>query len=64
MVGRDGLERQIEAARQEAEIKTWQIGGALRKLNQVFGDDHHLRPNLSHRTPARPTWCCPLVGAT
>lgn len=44
MVGRDGLERQIESERQEAEIKTWQIGGALRKLDQVFGDDHHLRP--------------------
>lgn len=44
MGGLDALERQIESERQEAEIKTWQIGGAVRKLDQIFGSDLAARP--------------------
>ena len=34
---RDGIEKQLEEAQQEAEIRAWQIGGGLRTLRKVFG---------------------------
>jgi len=34
---RESLERQLEEARQEAEIRAWQVGGGLRRLRDVFG---------------------------
>jgi tRNA pseudouridine38/39 synthase len=35
--GRDALERQLEAARQEAEIRAWQVAGGLRTMHKVLG---------------------------
>ncbi|KAL7420099.1 pseudouridine synthase deg1 [Cryptotrichosporon argae] len=35
--GRADLERDLDAARQESEIRTWQTTGALRKLEQIYG---------------------------
>lgn len=34
---KDILERQLESVRQEAEVRTWQVGGALRTLHRVYG---------------------------
>jgi len=34
---RCALERQLEEASQEAEIRAWQVGGGLRRLREVFG---------------------------
>ncbi|GFZ46923.1 hypothetical protein JCM24511_04148 [Saitozyma sp. JCM 24511] len=35
--GSESLERDLESMRQEAEIRTWQIGGALRTLRSTLG---------------------------
>ena len=35
--GRDALERQLESARQEAELRAWQISGGLRSLHKLLG---------------------------
>lgn len=37
MGGREGLDRQLEVARQEAQLRSWQISGSLRKLDSIFG---------------------------
>ncbi|CAD6581971.1 MAG: hypothetical protein TREMPRED_003147 [Tremellales sp. Tagirdzhanova-0007] len=34
---RDFTERQLEEARQEAELRAWQIGGGLRRLRELLG---------------------------
>ncbi|KLT44000.1 tRNA pseudouridine synthase [Cutaneotrichosporon oleaginosum] len=36
--GLDQFERQLESARQEAEIRAWQVGGALRRVKEVLGE--------------------------
>ncbi|KAK4686546.1 tRNA pseudouridine38/39 synthase, partial [Tremellales sp. Uapishka_1] len=35
---RDVLERGLEAQKQEAEIRAWQVGGALRRLKAILGE--------------------------
>ncbi|WWD16979.1 tRNA pseudouridine(38-40) synthase [Kwoniella shandongensis] len=37
MGGREGFERALDSSRQEAELRAWQIGGSMRKMNQVLG---------------------------
>lgn len=37
--GRDVMERQLEAERQEAEIRAWQVGGAQRRFREVLNFD-------------------------
>ncbi|BEI86781.1 hypothetical protein CcaverHIS002_0701270 [Cutaneotrichosporon cavernicola] len=36
--GLDQLERQLDSARQEAEIRAWQVGGALRRVKEILGE--------------------------
>lgn len=42
-----GLERELEKARQEAELRAWQIGGALRTLRATLGEGKGMR-GVSH----------------
>ncbi|WRT66693.1 tRNA pseudouridine(38-40) synthase [Kwoniella shivajii] len=37
MGGREGFERQLMTATQQAEIKAWQVGGSLRKIRELLG---------------------------
>ncbi|WVQ80123.1 tRNA pseudouridine(38-40) synthase [Cryptococcus sp. DSM 104549] len=37
MGGREGLDRQLNVAAQEAELRAWQVSGAIRKARQVLG---------------------------
>ncbi|WWC94439.1 tRNA pseudouridine(38-40) synthase [Kwoniella sp. B9012] len=37
MGGREGFERQLLGSSQEADLRSWQINGSLRKLQEVYG---------------------------
>ncbi|WVQ99737.1 tRNA pseudouridine(38-40) synthase [Kwoniella sp. CBS 9459] len=39
MGGREGFERTLLSAAQEAEIRAWQVSGSLRKLREVLGEN-------------------------
>ncbi|WVF71125.1 tRNA pseudouridine(38-40) synthase [Kwoniella sp. CBS 6097] len=43
MGGREGFERTLLSAAQEAEIRAWQVSGSLRKLRETLGE--HVRPD-------------------
>jgi tRNA pseudouridine38/39 synthase len=43
-LGRDNLERQLDADRQEAETRAWQVGGALRRARDVLGPSTETAP--------------------
>lgn len=40
--GLDYFERQLDSARQEAETRAWQVGGALRRVKEVLGEPKQL----------------------
>ncbi|KAK8864707.1 tRNA pseudouridine(38-40) synthase [Kwoniella newhampshirensis] len=37
MGGREGFERTLDSSKQQAELRAWQIGGSMKKMNQVLG---------------------------
>ncbi|RSH86820.1 uncharacterized protein EHS24_005094 [Apiotrichum porosum] len=44
-LGRDAMERALDQQRQEAEIRAWQTGGALRRFRDVLGHSDHVSWN-------------------
>ncbi|WVW84286.1 tRNA pseudouridine(38-40) synthase [Kwoniella bestiolae CBS 10118] len=38
MGGREGFERQLLAVSQEADLRSWQINGSLRKMREIYGE--------------------------
>ncbi|OCF43036.1 tRNA pseudouridine(38-40) synthase [Kwoniella heveanensis CBS 569] len=44
MGGREGFERTLLSAAQEAEIRAWQVSGSLRKLREVLGSSSDTKP--------------------
>ncbi|KAL1411351.1 pseudouridine synthase deg1 [Vanrija albida] len=43
----DQLERQLERARQEAYLRAWQVGGALRRVHDIYGTERIAEHNAT-----------------
>ncbi|WOO81248.1 tRNA pseudouridine(38/39) synthase [Vanrija pseudolonga] len=43
----DQLERQLERARQQAYLRAWQVGGALRRVHDIYGDERIAEHNAT-----------------